>query len=140
MARRPDGSATISEERLCEIAGVNRTTRRKWAKRGLLRARKTGYEESDAVELAVLNRLTALLGPSDGPLAWKQTRPEIAKQRSSAQVDLIFDQQYKEALLTTRVGSIGTRLRHGRPVRVINLSDVISEIRQVFKRLIMLAD
>jgi hypothetical protein len=140
MARRSDGPPTISEERLCEIAGVNRTTRRKWAKRGLLRARKSGYEESDAVELSILNRLSTTLGPFDAAVAWRQIRDEVGNQEGSAKIDLVFDTQYKHALLTTGLARLGPKLRHGRPVRVISLNDAIEEIRQAFERLVMFSD
>jgi hypothetical protein len=133
MGHQSDGSRMISEERLCEIAGVHRPTRRQWAKRGLLRAR-AGYTQVDAVELSVLHLVTSVLGSSDGPLAWMQIRSEVWKKRASPQLDLVFDSQLKKAVLTTRVGAIGTTLRHGRPVRVISLAEVTQDIQGAFHR------
>jgi hypothetical protein len=132
MAATSDGTG-ISEARLCEIVGVDRSTRRKWAKRELLRVRKT-YEERDAVELCVLARLTAVLGPTDAPIVWVQIRDDLMSA-DDQNLDIVVDAQYKGAFLTTDLGSSAERLRHERPVRVLSLERQLREIREAFARL-----
>jgi hypothetical protein len=137
MPPRPDGRGTLSEARLCEIAGVERSTRRKWVKRKLLHARPV-YTEDDAVELAVLALLAATLGPTDAPVAWVQIRGDVMRRKWGRELDLIFDTQLKAALLTNDLPSLAASLRHGRPVRVVSLHRTIDEIRSAFKRVTLL--
>lgn len=134
MATAADGAPTLSEERLSEIAGVNRSTRNNWAKRGLL-ALADEYGESDAVEVAVLARLFAILGTSDAPIAWQQIRAELPALWGADGLDLVFDTQHKEAFLAAAGPALEReRFRHGRPLRVVFLSDTIRDIRVAFQR------
>jgi len=136
MASGSDGQREISEERLCEIAGVKRSTRRNWARIGLLNASRPGYDEQDAIELAVLDRLKDRLGATDAPIAWRQIRDSLQHHLDAQEVDVVFDAQHKEAfLLTEAMGLEPARLRHGRPVQVVFLSDAIRDIRAAFNRI-----
>jgi hypothetical protein len=130
--------ASLSEERLCEIAGINRSTRHNWAKRGLLELAQD-YREADAVEAAVLARLFSILGTSDAPVAWVQIRSVLPDFWDVGGLDLLFDTQHKEALLASEGGAFEReRFRHSRPLRVVFLSDTIRDIRIAFTRVVSL--
>jgi hypothetical protein len=134
MGSRSDGGR-ISEKRLCEIAGVNRTTRRTWAGRGLLRIDTRGYTARDAVEVAVLAGLAATLSPSDAVVAWRQVRAHVRVHHAAAELDLIFDTQHKEAIVVAEGETLElARLRHGRAIRVVPLAGVVRDIRAAFAR------
>jgi hypothetical protein len=124
----------LSEERLCEIAGVNRSTRRNWAERGLLHIRTSGCQSIDAVELVVLDRLTDVLGGTDAPIAWLQVRADVGAAEHD-ELDLIFDTQHKEAQLLSAGAPLElARLRHGRPIRVVPMTEAIRDIKAAFDR------
>lgn len=125
-------SDSISELRLCEIAGVSRTTRRDWAKRNLLRARDT-YEELDAVELCILARLSNVLGSTDAPVAWLQIRNSLPTT-PTRELDIVFDTQHKLAFITNNLKLTVGGIRHGRPVRAFSIAADIREIREAFGR------
>jgi hypothetical protein len=132
---KTDGRVSISEVALCEIAGVHRPTRRKWASRGLLEQRRGGYTELDAVELAVLATLTGALAGADALIAWNELRDQLKALVPPPVLDVVFDTQYKRAALAVQPEDIPKLVRHGRPVRVIPIGETVANVREAFRRI-----
>jgi hypothetical protein len=65
---------------------------------------------------------------------WVHVREAVSKAQAG-RLDLVFDTQHKDARLMLGSASLQLEdLRHGRPIRVISLTDVIRDIRAAFER------
>ena len=133
MPRRSDASARISASRLCEISGVLRQTRDKWAQRGLLRSGED-YDELDLVELVVLNLLFATLRKSHVPIAWDHIRPSLREAVPREGMTLVWDPQRRSAAVAFDADAIVSLARQGRPVWVLELGDVVERARDAYRR------
>jgi hypothetical protein len=147
MALGPD---EIPESALVTLVDrLNRTTRRKWADKGLLRKkpRGTGYSEHDAAELAAFFQLHKELGDYyDAVAAWNggvrdALRKAIAEDRengTSNRLIALFDAEAQQGTLVTAEEEIGSyvmrRKRRDHFFRAIDLSDRVSGAREAFWR------
>jgi hypothetical protein len=78
MTSSSDRKVGLSEAAIARIAGVERSRRRAWAERGLLRiAGRKGYGELDACEAAVFRRLVAELEFDRAREAWRGVRDAL---------------------------------------------------------------
>lgn len=149
MPHAPDGNSTIPETALVGLVGrLNRTTRRAWADRGLLRkaARGEGYGERDAAELAAFFELHKELGDFyEAVAAWKGVRPRLnaamSKDRGKMSKDrliAIFDPEAQMGSLVTSEDEIGPLVMTGpqreHVFRAIDLSDRVRTAREAFWR------
>jgi hypothetical protein len=132
----PDGSATprkLSESLMCRLADVNRQTRRRWLKAGLLSERED-YGLVDLLELVVCNRLTQSLGPSDGRDAWLQVRGLLRRQLPNPSVDVVFSVADHHAQLVSAHADLIAAVRHGRPVRVVQVGEEMRRVQDALER------
>lgn len=133
----PRSSDRISQEALCEIAGVTVSARREWAKRKRLReAGRAKYGERDAIELAALRALMECLGPTDAPIAWDQIKKQVSSASRNEQLVAIFDRQDKAAAVESSIRGLRARLVYGHPTTVVDLAEPIARVRLAFFRLL----
>lgn len=133
MPARSDAIPRLRGSRLCEISGVLRQTRDKWAARGLLRA-ADDYDEFDLVELVVLNLLFSSLKKSHVPIAWRQVQPKLRDLLPSPVLTLVWDPQNRKAEFAFEAETIVALVNHGRPVHVIDLGPPVFRAREAFRR------
>lgn len=133
MPTRTDTTPRLSGSRLCEISGVLRQTRDKWAGRGLVRA-ADHYDELDIVELVVLKSLFDSLKKSHVRIAWSQVRAELRGLVPGPTLSLVWDPQHRVAKLAFDDATIVTLVRHGRPVHVLDLGPSVKRARDAFRR------
>lgn len=133
MARK---TARISQEALCEIAGVSISTRRDWVRKNRLRsAGRAKYEEQDAIELAALGALVKGLGPTDAAIAWKQIERRLNAKASEDNLVVVYDFQDKEASLETSIRGLRSAHTYGHRTGVVDLADPIDRVKLAFRRL-----
>jgi hypothetical protein len=87
------------------------------------------------LELAAFSRVVESLGFEDARLVWPQVRSDFGDSATDPQLALVVDLQRKEAHLVQHEERIGSLVRHGRPVRVITLSDELSVIATRYREL-----
>jgi hypothetical protein len=133
MPVRPDDAPRLRGSRLCEITGVIRQTRDKWAQRGLLRS-ADDYDQFDLVELAVLKLLFDSLKKSHVTIAWARVRPNLREVMPGPQLTLVWDPQRRSAELSFDADEIVALARHGRPVHVLDLGSAVEWAREAFRR------
>jgi hypothetical protein len=133
MPQRPDKTPRLSGSRICEISGVNRQTRDKWVRDGLLR-KSESYDQLDLIELVVLNLLLATLRKKEAKLAWIRIRPQLRDVMPSSSLTLVWDGQRRNAELALANDDIVACVRHGRPVHVIDVGTPIEQAREAFRR------
>lgn len=127
----------ISQEALCEIAGVTISRRREWARKKQLRAAgRSGYGEDDAVELAVLRVLVEELGPTDAAIAWKQTRPKLKSNAQETDLVALYDFQDKSVRLEASIRGVRAAHSYGHRTAIVDLADPIGRIKTAFARLV----
>jgi hypothetical protein len=126
----------ISQEALCEIAGVTISRRREWARKKRLRAAgRAGYGEEDAVELAVLRVLVEEIGPTDAAIAWKQIRPKLKSAVQEKNLVALYDSQDKSTHLETSIQGLRAAHSYGHRTAIVDLADPIRRVRTAFGRL-----
>lgn len=127
---------------------LNRTTRRGWADRGLLRkaARGEGYGEKDAAELAAFFELQKELGDFYGAVAaWERIQPRLLEEMSGGRdrtsegrFIAILNSESLEGDLVTTEEEIGPLVMRDDPhkvvFRAIDLSDRVHKTRDAFWR------
>jgi hypothetical protein len=133
MPAQPDDAARLNGSRLCEIAGVIRQTRDKWASQGLLRA-ADGYEEIDVIEVVILNALLTSLKKGHAKVAWVQVRPKLRDVMPGPGLAVVWDHQRRNAELVLDDSTIGSSVRHGRPVQVVDVGSAVLHAREAFRR------
>jgi hypothetical protein len=132
MARRADDERSITRSRVCEIGGVNRQTRDKWAARGLLLNRDR-CGELDLVELVVLSTINRTIRKGHVPIAWNQVRAKLREGLPTSGLTLVWDVQARKAEFARDERAIVDLVRHGRPVHVIDLAAPIDAARRAFR-------
>jgi hypothetical protein len=133
MPEKPDDARRVSGSRLCEICGVVRQTRDRWADQGLLR-RADGYGELDLVEVAVLNLLYRTIRKMHVEVAWASVRPSLRSVVPGTQLTLVWDPQRRSAELALDDEAIARLVRHGRPTQVLDIGAAIDQARTAFRR------
>ena len=118
---------------MCEIGGVNRQTRDKWADEGLL-GKRDDYDQLDLLELVVLKLLLGTLRKKDAKIAWSTIRPKLRELMPGQSLTLVWDAQRRTAELALAHEEIAPLVLHGRPVQVVNLGTAIHEARSAFRR------
>lgn len=99
--------------------------------------RQTGHEgcdEVDLIELTVLRALMDDLGPEEARIAWNQVRGSLTSRVPAGQLDVVYDSQRKLAKLASSIEEVAEGVRHGRPVRVLPLEEVLATNREAFRR------
>lgn len=146
LARQPDSTRVLPEKALVELVDdLNRTTRRAWADRGLLRKRPgRNYEEFDALELAAFFRLYREVGDFyDAALAWKgvQERLRADLDQEGLRADLarkrliaVVDKEAKQGTLVTAVRDIGPLVINGHLFQTVELTTVARDVCEAFRR------
>lgn len=145
----PAPSDVIPETALVALFGrLNRTTRRAWADRGLLRkaSKGGGYAEQDAAELAAFLELHKELQDFyDAVAAWRGIRPRleaIAREEqgkgTGERLIAVFDPEAQEGTLVTKEEEIGPIVMSGPQqehlFRAIDLSQRVRIAREAFRR------
>jgi hypothetical protein len=121
---------------VCEIAGTSQQRRQGWVKRQWLRkATRDGCGLRDALELAQLKALIDVLGPTDGPVAWLQVRTDLDEPFSTGPLDVVFDVQFKRAVVARADTDLRAVIAHGRPIRVVALASMRAHTADAFHRL-----
>jgi hypothetical protein len=148
MGMEPDAIPEAALVRL--IDQLNRTTRRHWADRGLLRKapRGEGYKEQDAAELAALVRLIrAEIGDfNETVAAWKGIQQRFGAASTSGgfgperRLIAIIDGETKAGTLITNEGELGAFLfsdpRKRLLFRMVDLTDEVQIAREAFQRIL----
>jgi hypothetical protein len=134
-ARADDMSSAprLTGSRLCEISGINRQTRDKWAAEGLLR-KADDYDQLDLVETVALGLLLATLRKKHARVAWLAIRPELKSVMPGPQLTMVWDAERRSADLAFDAKTIAKLVRHGRPVQVIDLGTAIERAREAYRR------
>jgi hypothetical protein len=133
MPIHPDDQPRLSGTRICEITGVNRQTRDKWASDGLVR-KSDYYDQLDLVELVVLNLLLHTLRKKHAKIAWIRVRAKLKDLLPGPQLTLVWDAERRTADLAFDRDEIVELVRIGRPVQVIDLGGAIERAREAFRR------
>lgn len=84
--------------------------------------------------------LIDVLGPTDGVATWQQTRSDLETCEPGEPVYVLFDLELKQAALVHTLGSVGELIDHGRPVRLVRLTERRQEIDAAFDRLCAAVD
>jgi hypothetical protein len=79
--------------------------------------------------------LVDVLGPTDGVAAWQQTRSYLETCQLGDPIYILFDLELKQAVVIHKLGSVGEAIEHGRPVRLVYLTERRREIDAAFNRL-----
>lgn len=136
MPAHADNTRRLTEAQVCEITGTSQQRRQGWAKRRWLRkAPQGGCGLLDALELAQLKALIDVLGPTDGPVAWLQVRADLEQPFPAEQLDIVFDVQFKRAVVSRADTDLRAVIAHGRPIRLVALADLRDQTAGAFRRL-----
>jgi hypothetical protein len=131
-----DNTRRLTDAQVCEIAGTSQQRRQGWVKRRWLRkAPQGGCGLRDALELTQLKALIDVLGPTDGPVAWLQVRTDLEQPFPAEQLDVVFDVQFKRAVVARADTDLRQVIAHGRPVRVVALAGLRDQTAGAFRRL-----
>jgi hypothetical protein len=132
MATKSDRFARLTASRVCALTGVRPQTRDTWVNRGLLRSAMT-YGELDVIEQAVVKALLATLPKSHVDFVWHEARPCLRGRVITAATDLVWDPQVRRVSVTTAASKLRAAVRHGRPVHVIPLGELVVGARAVYR-------
>lgn len=132
MPMPSDNKPGLSASRVCKLTGVRPQTRDTWVRRGLLRTAER-YGELDVIEQAVLKALLSLLPKSDVPLVWRELRPTLRLSTGHSDLLAAWDTQRRDVVITSTSNELSAAVRHGRPVFVIPLGDIVLEARRVYR-------
>jgi hypothetical protein len=125
----------LTAEELCDICGTTVAQRQAWAKDGDLRQQR-GFEELDAVELALYASLRRAAGPRRAKAAWRDARDQVQDLllRPPRRLWIVIEVRgVEEHGLASRPAELYRRLEHGRPVIVLNLRQVIDKARTGYR-------
>jgi hypothetical protein len=126
----------LNAEQLSHICGVAPYQRRDWATEGDLRAAHPGFDERDAIELAVYARLRQVAKPKRGKAAWRQLRPGLASlllDPPSRLWAVIEATPTGSALLADTAVGLARVVETGVLVYVVELRRVIDEARARYR-------
>jgi hypothetical protein len=128
---------SLNESVACEVAGITPAKRKDWVKRGLVEQPATGARlgELQVLELALVQELHHLLGPSNGSVAWRQLQELLNTRLPAGQLDLVFDHRFRKVTLAACPSQVADAVRTKRPMSVIPLAELIGNVREAFRRL-----
>ncbi len=137
VAGVPDSIRVVDEDILLRITGVARSTRRNWARRGLVIDRSDGrYGEADVVETAIvvlLVRATKRL--DDAVRLWAAQRDAVlqrALQEPTGELTIVFEPRLLRATLAGTDAEVGRSARPFEPLVAIPLAPKMAEARAAF--------
>jgi hypothetical protein len=135
MPSRVDATV-IPENLACEIAGLAPSKRRDWVKKGLLDqpTTKAKLSELQVVQLALVRELHDVLGSRDGGVIWLEVQRQLASRVPVGHLDVVVDLGYREVALVSEADGLSPAVRTTRAVRVIPMEDLISRVREAFRR------
>jgi hypothetical protein len=134
MVMGSDGKDGLSEATIARIAGVERTRRRVWAEKGLLRmAERKGYGEFDACEAAVFKRLAAELEFDRAREAWSGIREALRDALFASSLLVAFDEGRATGSLHTDKSDLGTAVARPGRYAIIDVSDAVADARTGFR-------
>lgn len=122
----PNTSVTLTRERLCAVAGIERARHRRWSDEGMLRATPP-YRELDVIRAAALDELWTRLGPKRARGAWSQVAPQL--EMPSGRLEVVFDLNVDAATVTRTASELDRALRRGIPTMVIDVGARIERAR-----------
>ena len=122
----------LSANRLCAMTGVRYQTRDRWAKRGLLR-KAPPYGELDLIEQLVLKALLATIPKSHVDLVWYQVRGDLRGIAGNNRAALVWDSELRQAKVSRSDAALSNLVRHGRPVYVLPLGEIVSQARAAYR-------
>lgn len=127
----------LPEAVICDLAGCAQPTRQSWVKRGLLSPCRGGCTVLDLIELHVVSKLLALIGPRDTAFVWAELRSQLrAAAMTGDIVDIVVDLQSKRATLVQDADGLLVAVRTEHLTRVIPLSADVTRLRSDFRRLL----
>jgi hypothetical protein len=135
MPSRSDGKGGLSEAAIARIAGVERSRRRAWAEKGLLRiAGRKGYGELDACEAAVFRRLAAELEFDRAREAWRGIREALRDALLPGGSLLVaFDEGRATGSLHTDAGDLGAAVARPGRYAIVDVSSAVADARTGFR-------
>jgi len=120
---------------IAEIAGIKRQLHGQWAGKSMVRQPgNEGCDELDLIELTVLRSLMTELGPEEARIAWSQVRSHLKDRLPIGQFDVVYDSQRKLAQIASSNEDVAAAVRHGRPVRVLPMQELLTANREAFRR------
>jgi hypothetical protein len=142
VSRAPDSIRFVDEQDLLRITGLARSTRRRWAERGLVIDPKDGhYREGDVVETAIVALLvSATKGLDDALRLWTACRGGVmqeALQAKSEDLRLVFEPRLLGSVLAKSDAEICRAIRPLEPFVVVPLTQATREAREAFWRFAM---
>lgn len=134
MATRSDGKGGLSEAAIARIAGVERSRRRAWAEKGLLRSAGRGaYGELDACETAVFRKLAAELEFDKAREAWGGIREALRESLMAASLLVAFDEGRASGSLHTEASDLGATLARPGRYAIVDVSCAVADARTGFR-------
>lgn len=125
----------LTADELCVICRITPAQRQAWAKEGDLRRRR-GFEELDALELAVYAKLRGVAGPKRAKSAWRDLRNPLREHFLKPPRHLwavVETRGVERHALATRPRELSKGVDHGRPVVVVELRQVIDTARANYR-------
>lgn len=129
MARKADDFAGLSANRLCVLTGVRPQTRGAWKDRGLLRDAQF-YGQLDLIEQAVVKALLETIPKGQVEFVWHEVRPRLRDFVAGPRAALVWDAETQTACVTRTDAELSDAVRHGRPVYVIPLGELVARARK----------
>lgn len=129
----------LTTEELCDVCGVTANKRQAWARAGDLRQRR-GFEELDAVELAIYARMREVAGPKRGRAAWTELRPKLAPHLLAPPRALWAILEATGVVrhdLATTARELTRAVDHGRAVHVIDIRRVTEHARAGYREAVL---
>jgi hypothetical protein len=139
----PDSIRFVDEQDLLRITGLPRSTRRRWAERGLVVDPEDGhYREGDVVETAIVALLvSATKGLDDALRLWSACRggvmQEALRAKSEEDLRLVFGPRLLGGVLAKSDAEICRAIRPLEPFVVVPLTQATREAREAFWRFAM---
>lgn len=143
LSRAPDSIRFVDEQDLLRITGLARSTRRRWAERGLVVDPQDGhYREVDVVETAIVVLLvSATRGLDDAVRLWTSCRGDVMQEalqaKSEEDLRLVFEPRLLGSVLAKSDAEICRAIRPLEPFVVVPLTQATRDAREAFWRFAM---
>ena len=140
LSRAPDSIRFVDEQDLLRITGLPRSTRRRWAERGLVADPENGhYREGDVVETAIVALVvSATKGLDDAFRLWTACRDGVMQEafqaKSGKDLSLVFEPRLLGSVLAKSDAEICQAIRPLEPFVVVPLTQATREAREAFWR------
>lgn len=120
---------------LCHALGITPNKHASWRDDGLLED-TARPDMHDAVELAVLARVTEVAGPRRGKRAWRKIRSPLRKHdpRSRRSIWVVIDRDLERDALALSASELATHAALEAPIWVVPLRPVIGEAKRAFEK------